>query len=202
MRAFKFAMDVPPSRQAKLFAACDALCEWRYHLLILLSAQRAANRKRLAAGEPPEAWLAQTDLYKLVTDARAENDKLGSLHTHLVQNVCIRVIEGTKRWLEAIAEGDTGKRPPPHRDPRKYRSFTFPEYGNGCRINNGRILLSGFGWFKLHDHRKIRGRPKTITVKFAQGRWWCTVTTLTQEHDWFGPKLANNQRPVGAGVDP
>ena len=38
----------------------------------------------------------------------------------------------------------------------------------------------------LHDHRRIIGQPKTITIKHMQGRWWCIVTAESFEQDWFG----------------
>jgi len=95
------------------------------------------------------------------------------------------VLEGTKRWHEARGEGRTHVRPPGFVERRKYRSFTFPEYGNGCRIQNGRLLVSGVGWVRMHDHRKVKGSKKTVTVKWAQGRWWCIVIAMVQPNDLF-----------------
>ena len=198
-RAYRFAMVVPQPKAAPVFSACNTLCGWRNQLTDLLRDQRTENRSLHEAGEPVKPWLRHFDLIGMVKEARKADAALGKLHTHLAQNVCGRVIEGTKRWLEARKGGDHRKRPPRRVDPRKYRSFTFPEYGNGCRIQNGRVFLSGFGWFKLHDHRKMRGRPKTVTVKWAEGRWWCIVTCQIAEQDWFGPQPDRTALPDGGG---
>jgi hypothetical protein len=63
-----------------------------------------------------------------------------------------------------------------HQHPRlqgEQINLTFPQYGNGCRISRGKVILSGFGTFKLFDHRRIIGQPKTVTIKLVAGfpRW-------------------------------
>jgi len=201
VRAFKFAMDVPEAKSGQMFEACATLCEVRNEIAAMLAKQRQVSRDHKAAGEPPVPWLTKGDLFKFVSSARKDNQKLDLLHSHLAQNVCVRVLESTERWMEALAEGRKDVRPPRMRDPKKYRSFTFQQYGNGCRIENHRVFLSGFGWFRLHDHRKIRGRPQTITIKFTEGRWWCILTVSIAERDWFGQKPVDDRRP-DTGADP
>jgi transposase len=201
-RTFKFAMDVPEAMSARFFGACDTLCDKvRNRLVDHLSEQRKANRKIKADGGKP-TWPTKGALEKLVARWAKEDESLKGLHSHLLQNVVDRVLEGTKRWLEALKEGRTNVRPPTRKDARKYRSFTYKQYGNGCRIENHRVFLSGFGWTKLHDYRKLVGRPTTLTVKFTQGRWWCVVTCQVFEKDWYGETdIESDDRP-DLGADP
>jgi len=202
IRAYRFAMVVPPSRMGALFDACDILLDLRNRLVVHLAENRRVNREYKQNGQADQVhYPDRAELYRLVSAWAAEDERLSGVHSHLRQNVVTRVLEGVSRWLEAVAEGKGGVRPPRPKDKKHYRSFTFPEYGNGCRINSHRVYLSGFGWFKLHDHRKIAGRPKTVTVKFSQGRWWCTVTAQSFERDLHAPLAADDIRP-DLGGDP
>jgi putative transposase len=185
-RAFRFALGPTEAQAQCLHAMLDALHGLRDTLTIELSDERRQNRARKAAGEHV-SYMDRAALYRR-TSALAEKDKaLAAVHSHLRQNVAVRILEGTKRWLDALREDRPGVRPPRPIDRKRYRSFTFPEYGNGCRINNGKLLISGVGWVKLHDHRRIVGTKKTVTVKFAQGRWWASVIALVQVPDRWAP---------------
>jgi putative transposase len=79
------------------------------------------------------------------------------IHSQVLQNIAVRVDEGTKRWLEALAEGRHHLRPPGPIAFKRYKSFTYPQYGNGVKICAGKLYLSKLGAFKLFAHRKIKG---------------------------------------------
>ena len=51
----------------------------------------------------------------------------------------------------------------------------------------------------MFNHRKINGKIKTITVKFAQGRWWCMATAQVFAKDLYEPM--DDSKP-DAGMDP
>ena len=53
VRAFRFAMDVPQAKAAKLFGACHTLCDWRNVLVDVAAEQRRENRRRKDCGEEP-----------------------------------------------------------------------------------------------------------------------------------------------------
>ena len=202
VRAYRFAMDIAPSKQAKFFAACDTALSVRNKLVALQTEERRTNRQLKKDGLAQDVvWRSNTAMDKLVSDWAKADPKLARVHSHILQDVVDRVEEGTKRWFEALASGRTSVSPPRPKDPKAYRSFTFKQYGNGCRINKHRVFLSGFGWFKIHDHRKMMGQPKTITVKFMQGRWWCIVTCAVFEAEWYEQDEASKKMP-DTGCDP
>ena len=198
IRSFRFAMRVDPKREPGLHAALDGTHALRNDLVAFLNEERALNRERKARGEKRE-WSSRNSLQSWTAEWSKRTGI--HLHAHVRHNVVDRVLEGIERWLEALKEGRKGVKPPGPIDRRKHRSFTFKEYGNGCRISNGKAFLSGLGWFKLFDHRRIIGQPKTLTVKFAEGRWWCVVTSAIFEDEWFGPETDHEGKP-DAGGDP
>jgi putative transposase len=52
----------------------------------------------------------------------------------------------------------------------RYHSFTYKEYGDGARLDNGVLVLSKIGRIAVHWSRPIVGAPKTVTLcKEADG---------------------------------
>jgi transposase len=202
-RSYKFAMDVSLTQSKRFFAVCDLLLDVRNKLVVKLSDNRRINREHKAAGRLDQVHYTTSDeLKKRVGEWAKDDNALKELHSHLLQDVVDRIDEGTQRWLDAIKHNRNGVKPPRCKDKRKYRSFTYKQYSNGCRIQNHRVFLSKLGWFKLFDHRKMEGRPTAITIKFQHGRWWCIVTCQGFAHDWFEPfNLDTDTRP-DMGGDP
>jgi hypothetical protein len=93
------------------------------------------------------------------------------------------VDEGYKRFLDALKEGRTNVHPSKFIERKKYRSITYPQYGPAAKIKNGKLHLSGLGELRLFDYRKVKWKPKTVTVKFKQGRWHSIITAEAQEKD-------------------
>ena len=220
-RAFRFAMDVKPAASAKLFSALETCWTLRNDLSELMQHDRRFNRELRALAEmATEAggtedetlekieYLTQNKLFAIVKDLAKDNPDLAAIHSQVRQNVAKRIVDGTKTWLAAIGKGNKKVKPPQWKALKNYRSFCYPQYGSACSISRGKVHLSGFGWFKLFDHRRIIGVPKTITIKHMQGRWWCIVTAESFEADWFGidptsfeTRIAEDARP-DAGGDP
>ena len=143
-RAFCFAMDVKPAAAAKLFQAIETLRALRNDLAVLLRQDRQANRARREAGEPT-AYLGLTELCETIKARAAADPALAAIHSQVRQNVAQRLLEGTRRWLEALAEGDRAVRPPKPKPLKKHRSLCYPQHGNGARISGGKVFLSGLG---------------------------------------------------------
>ncbi|MFG6082229.1 hypothetical protein ACEUZ9_002873 [Paracoccus litorisediminis] len=199
IRAWKFALrkDQDVSR---LHQALDVAWSVRNDL----AAERAENGKAIRAakreGRVPPARVTKRDQeMRLAERRKRDRDGVGSLHSLVVKNVVDRIDEGWRRFWEALAEGRRNVRPPSPVKRERYRSLTYPQYGNGVRIKDGCVELSMLGRFRLHDHRKIRGRIQTVTVKWAHGRWWCIVTTLVQAALVY---RAAPQGAVDTGADP
>lgn len=54
----------------------------------------------------------------------------------------------------------------------RFDSYTFPSYGDGCRLKEARLYLQGVGQIKVKLHRPVDGVIKTITVKRECGTWY------------------------------
>ncbi len=58
----------------------------------------------------------------------------------------------------------------------RYHSFTFKEYGNGARLDNGVLVLSKIGRISVHWSRPLEGTPKTITVSKEADGWYVAIS--------------------------
>jgi putative transposase len=50
----------------------------------------------------------------------------------------------------------------------RYHSFTYKEYGNGARLDNGSLVLSKIGRIAVRWSRPIQGTIKTVTISKEQ----------------------------------
>jgi putative transposase len=61
---------------------------------------------------------------------------------------------------------------PRYKSRRRFDSYTFPSYGDGCRLAGTRLYLQGVGHLKVKLHRPVDGAIKTVTVKRECGKWY------------------------------
>jgi putative transposase len=54
----------------------------------------------------------------------------------------------------------------------RYHSFTYKEYGNGARLDNGFLVLSKIGRVALRWSHPLDGVPKTVTVSKEVDGWY------------------------------
>lgn len=61
-------------------------------------------------------------------------------------------------------------------------SVEWPEHGHGCKWDSvphptvTRVYLMGIGHVRAHQHRPVKGRVKTVTVKRQGARWYVVLS--------------------------
>ncbi len=199
-RAFDFPMEVSAKQADRLWMWVGACWRLRNDLVADRADNRTANKLLKQQGVTDIHYLTQPDQYTAIHEYVLHDTALSKVHSQVRQNVAVRVAEGYKRFFEALKEGKTDVHPPKFIERKKYRSITFPQYGPAAKIKNGKMHLSGLGEFRLFDYRKVKGKPKTVTIKFKQGRWHCVVTAEAQEKDVLDMLTSSDFRP-DAGAD-
>jgi len=60
----------------------------------------------------------------------------------------------------------------------RWDSVEWPSDGDGCRWKPdlGRVYLQGVGHVKVHAHRAVQGRVKTISLKREASRWYVVLS--------------------------
>ena len=174
-RAYRFAMDVSHAESQTLFSVLDRCWEVRNILVADREEDRRLNRE-LRKAELPARYLTLDNQNLRVAALQKAEPRFQGIHSQVLQNICRRIDEGTRRWLESLkAKGERKVSPPGKIERKDYSSFTFPQCGPSIGISGGRVHLSKLGSFKLFQHRKYRGTPKTLTIRFEEGQWWAIL---------------------------
>ncbi|MFI1308186.1 RNA-guided endonuclease InsQ/TnpB family protein [Streptomyces sioyaensis] len=90
-----------------------------------------------------------------------------------------RLNKAFEAFFRRVKSGDTPGYPR-FRSRTRFDTVDFPKDGDGCRWNSTprdgttRVRLQGIGHVRVHQHRPIKGRVKTVSVK-RQGRKWFVV---------------------------
>src|SRR5215469_6126174 len=102
-------------------------------------------------------------------DLRAGLPEYGDIHSHVLQDVLARLEKTYQAFFRRVASGEKPGFPRFHGKDR-YHSFTYKEYGNGARLDNGYLVLSKIGRIAVRWSRAIQGTIKTVTIsKEADG---------------------------------
>jgi putative transposase len=87
------------------------------------------------------------------------------------QDVLRRVDKTFKAFFRRVKHGQKAGYPR-FKPRRRFDSYTFPSYGDGCRLTQARLYLQGVGHVKVKLHRPVEGDIKTVTVKRQAGKWF------------------------------
>ena len=58
----------------------------------------------------------------------------------------------------------------------RWHSFTYKEFGNGARLENGFLVLAKLGRIAVRWSRPLRGTPKTVTLSKEADGWYVSFS--------------------------
>ena len=138
--------------------------------------------KRNAYWKEHNKSLSCFDCQKLIKDM----DLKTPVHSQVLQNVAVRVdlaYLGFFRRLKS-KQGKAGF--PRFKSYDRYDSFTFPQ--TGFKLKEKKLWLSKIGDIRIHLHRKMEGKVKTLTIKREGIRWYaifsCEVDVKPEAKKW------------------
>jgi putative transposase len=105
-------------------------------------------------------------------DIREVFPEYEAIHSHVLQDVLARLDKTYQAFFERIKRGE---KPgfPRFQGRSRWHSFTYKEFGNGARLDNGYLILSKIGRIAVHWSRPIKGTIKTVTVSKEADGWYC-----------------------------
>ena len=109
-------------------------------------------------------------------DLREEFPEYEAVHSHLLQDVLARLDKAYQAFFRRLATGETPGYPR-FQGRHRYHSFTFKEYGNGARLDDGHLILSKIGRINVHWSRRTKNSASTGTIK--------TVTLSREADGWY-----------------
>jgi putative transposase len=108
-------------------------------------------------------------------DIRAAFPEYAALHSHVLQDVLARLDKTYQAFFRRVARGE---KPgfPRFQGRGRYHSFTYKEYGNGARLDNGYVVLSKIGRIAVRWSRPLGGTPKTVTISYEADGWYVSFS--------------------------
>ena len=102
---------------------------------------------------------------------RAEMPEYAAVHSHVFQDVLARLDKTYQAFFRRVRAGEQAGFPR-FKGRDRWRSFTFKEYGNGARLDNGMLVLSKLGRLAVRWSRPLEGTPKTVTLSREADGWY------------------------------
>lgn len=162
LSALKYRLYPTGKQELRFKRSLQALC-FLYNLLRATKISEHAQNGRS---------LNLTDLRALALTERRTNPDLLQTHSQATQNVADRVYASFQNYFEGRA------RFPKAKQPRKYRSLTYPQSGFSLEPtqHGPRLHISKVGKVRIFLHRPIEGTIQRLTIKYEAGEWYAIFT--------------------------
>ncbi len=108
-------------------------------------------------------------------DLRADLPEYAAIHSHVLQDVLARLDKTYQAFFRRVKAGQTPGFPR-FQARTRYHSFTYKEYGNGARLDNGFLVLSKIGRVAVRWSRPLEGTPKTVTISHEADGWYAILS--------------------------
>jgi transposase len=148
-----------------------------------IPAARSAARRRHIHPQRITAWqrchisVSRFSQEAELKDIRAEFPAFAAIHSHVLQDVLAHLEMTYQAFFRRVQRGEKAGFPR-FKGRNRFHSFTFKEYGNGVRLDNGFLVLSKIGRISVHWSRLIEGTPKTVTVSNEADGWHVAISCM------------------------
>jgi putative transposase len=147
----------------------------------LETCRRLYNR---ALAERKDAWeqehrsLGFTQQCAALPRLKQQSEFLPLVHSQVLQDVLKRANRSFANFFRRCQNGDQPGYPR-FKGAGWYDSFTYPQWGNGVTVKDGRLFLSQIGSLRFCKDRPLHGKPKTCTlIRRADGWYACIVCEI------------------------
>ena len=170
-KSFKYRISLSKGQRRILEQQLEE-CRWAYN-------ETLAERKR--AYEERGESLRLYDAQALLPVWKLTRPALKLVHSQVLQNISVRVDLAFKAFFRRVKEGAKEVGFPRFKGFGRYDSITYPQYGNGVRLDGERLILSKVGAVHVVLHRPVEGTPKTVTLTRSRtGKWFACFSCETE----------------------
>ncbi len=94
-----------------------------------------------------------------------------AIHSQVLQDVLARLDMAYQAFFRRVKAGQMPGFPR-YQGRNRYHSFTYKQFGNGARLENGFLVLSKIGCVAVRWSRPLEGTPKTVTLSKEADGWY------------------------------
>ncbi|HEX9374382.1 MAG TPA: transposase, partial [Roseiflexaceae bacterium] len=171
-KAFKYRIYLTNGQRRILNTMLEE-CRWVYNQT--LATRRDAYEKGVS--------LSWYETKAMLPQWKETRPSLKLVHSQVLQNVTQRVDLAFQAFFRRVKAGADDPGYPRFKQFGRYDSITYPQYGNGVRIEGDRLIVSKIGAVQVVLHRPIKGAPKTVTLtRSATGKWYACLSCETVAH--------------------
>ena len=134
-----------------------------------------ALEQRITAYQRHHASVSRYQQEAELKEIRAEFPEYEAIHSHVLQDVLARLDKTYQAFFRRVKAGEKAGFPR-FKGRNRFHSFTFKEYANGARLDNGFLVLSKIGRISVHWSRPIQGTPKTLTISSEADGWYVAIS--------------------------
>jgi putative transposase len=134
----------------------------------------AALEQRITAWQRRRMSVLRYEQEAELKGIRAAFPAYEAIHSHVLQDVLARLDKTYQAFFRRLQRGEKADFPR-FKGRHRFHSFTFKEYGNGARLDNGFLALSKIGRISVHWSRPIEGTPKTVTLSKEADGWYVAI---------------------------
>jgi putative transposase len=106
---------------------------------------------------------------------KRESSYLRNVHSQVLQDVLHRVHRAFQAFFRRVKAGEEPGYPR-FKGKGWYDSFTYPQWGNGVKLVDRRLVLSKIGALRMHADRPLDGTPKTCTIIRKADGWYASIS--------------------------
>ena len=164
-KAYKYKLRPTPD-QARLLEQTLWRCRTLYNTAL---EERITAYRR--CGVTVTGYQQQAEL----PDLKAAFPEYADIHSQVLQDVLARLDRTYQAFFRRVKAGQTPGFPR-YQGRNRYHSFTYKQYGNGARLDNGFLVLSKMGRVAVRWSRPLEGTPKTVTISQESDGWYAVIS--------------------------
>jgi putative transposase len=164
-KTYKYKL-IPTPQQERELRRVLGLWRWLYN---------TALEQRITARQRCHVSLSQHHQAAELKDIRAAMAEHAAIHSHVLQDVLARLDKTYQAFFRRMKAGERAGFPR-FQARTRWDSFTFMEYGNGARLDNGFLVLSKIGRIAIRWSRPVEGLPKTVTMSKEADGWYVCIS--------------------------
>lgn len=159
---YKYRLFPTSAQRTAMRRSLDA-CRWVYNKVL---------ETRKEAWEQRQESVSRYDTIKMLPGWKQDHPFLNDAFSQCLQEVCTRVDLAFKAFFRRVKAGEKPGYPR-FKSAGWYDSLTYPQYGNGVKLDGNRLTLSKIGAVKIKLHRPLEGTPKTVIIRRdSVGNWY------------------------------
>ena len=160
-QTFKYKVQPTPVQTAQLETILR-VCRELYN---------AALQERRDAWKMQQVSVGYYQQKAQLPEIRTLRDDCAAVHSQVLQDVILRVDHTFKAFFRRVKHGEKPGYPR-FKGRDRYRSFTYPQWGNGASLVGTKLLLSKVGYLAVRWSRPLEGMPKTVTISKEADGWY------------------------------